>query len=84
MNSELTVLTPPTVRRPPKPWLTRKEASYYLEQLGCPTSKEMLSYYAQKNNERKGPPFTRSGWKTIRYQPSDLEAWARSRMVRVE
>ena len=50
-------------QREPKEFLTRKEASTFLESLGCPVSYYTLSKYAENNNAGHGPPFTRYRWK---------------------
>jgi predicted DNA-binding transcriptional regulator AlpA len=65
-------------------WLSREEAAEYLTQLGCPTTFRTLEKMAVRNNEGHGPPFIRPGWKTVRYLQSDLEAWAKERMVKVK
>lgn len=65
-------------------WLTRKEASRFLSRIGCPVSVATLAGMAANNNAGKGPAFTRTGWRTVRYQPADLRAWANGRTTRVE
>lgn len=68
----------------PDEWLSRKEAARYLESIGCPVSARSLETRAANNNEGRGPPFTRVGWKTVRYRKADLDAWAKREAVRVE
>lgn len=64
-------------------WLSRKAAAIYLTRIGCPTTNRTLEKMGMKNNCGKGPPFTRIGWKTVRYLVADLDDWAKRRMVRV-
>jgi len=65
-------------------WLTRKEAAAFLTRIGCPISVWTLAQMAVNNNAGKGPAFTRTGWKTLRYEPADLRAWAEKKITRVE
>lgn len=65
-------------------WLTRKEASSFLTKLGCPTTADTLARLAANDNALKGPPFTRSGRRTVRYEPDDLRAWAKAQTRRIE
>jgi hypothetical protein len=65
-------------------WLTRKEAATFLTRIGCPISVWTLAQMAVRDNEGKGPPFIRTGWKTLRYEPADLRAWAAKQITRVE
>ena len=65
-------------------WLTRKGAAIFLTRMGCPISKRTLDAMAANNNAGRGPPYTRIGWKVVRYNVADLETWAKSRMVRIE
>jgi hypothetical protein len=37
-----------------------------------------------RDSAGRGPPFTRIGWRCVRYQRGDLEQWALAQMVRVE
>jgi hypothetical protein len=71
-------------RRDADPWLSRQGAADYLAQLGVPISFRSLEKMAMHNNSGHGPPFFRFGWKTVRYKQSDLDVWAKKRMVRVE
>lgn len=64
-------------------WLTRKEAARYLGTLGYSLSPAYLSNLASNNNARKGPPFSRFGWNTVRYQRDDLRTWLEARVTRV-
>jgi hypothetical protein len=64
-------------------WLSRKEAARYLESIGCPLSVRAMELRASNGNAGRGPPFTRIGWRRVRYLRSDLEAWAASRVVRI-
>jgi len=69
---------------PEETWLSRKAAAVYLTRLGCPISTRTLEKMASNDNAGHGPPFVRAGWKAVRYLQSDLDAWAKARMVRVE
>ncbi len=56
--------------------LTRKEASAYLEQIGCPrVSVRTLEKWAANNNAGNGPPFTKLR-KMVGYRRNDLDTWA--------
>ena len=63
---------------------SRKEAARYLTALGYRITPKTLQNLASKNNHGNGPPFTRCGWKAVSYERSDLDAWARARMVKVD
>ncbi len=65
-------------------FLTRKQAAAYLTKIGCPISYATLANRAAHNNAGKGPPFTRTGWRTVRYRKQDLDAWAYRNTERVE
>jgi hypothetical protein len=67
-----------------KKWFSRKEASAFLTSMGCAISPRTLQKLAVHNNSLKGPPFTRSGWKSVRYERNDLEEWARSQIVKIK
>lgn len=63
--------------------MTRKQAAIYLtDEAKCPTSARTLANLAQNRNSGRGPSFTRSGWRTVRYRRSDLDAWAAKRVER--
>jgi hypothetical protein len=64
---------------PPKngQYLCRKEAAAYLTSLGCAISGNTLRNRAKHNNAGKGPPFTRFGWRTVRYAKADLDEWVK-------
>lgn len=64
-------------------WLTRKEAAKFLAALGCSISPKTLANLAANGNAGKGPPFTQTRWKIVRYTKGDLELWAASQMRRV-
>lgn len=70
--------------KPEKDWLSRKEAAIYLTRLGCKIAPQTLAKYASNQNARRGPSYTRVGWKMVQYRREDLETWARLRMVRVD
>jgi hypothetical protein len=55
-----------------------------LTRIGCPISVWTLAQMAVRDNSGKGPPFIRTGWKTLRYEPADLRAWAAKQITRVE
>ena len=69
---------------PEETWLSRKAAAMYLTRIGCPITHRTLEKVASKNNSGGGPPFVRAGWKAVRYRQSDLDTWAKKRMIRVE
>lgn len=64
--------------------LTRKEAATYLTSIGVPVSPGLLADKACNKNAGKGPPYTVFGWKTVRYDKVDLDAWAKTVTRRVE
>lgn len=70
----------------PGDWLTRKDASAYLGKIGLPMAPHTLANRAANNNRGKGPPFhrLRGGWNCVWYKRSDLDAWAKRELVRVE
>mgnify|MGYP006935485314 CR=1 FL=1 len=65
-------------------WLSRKEAAIYLHSIGCPVHYTTLAHKAAGNNRGSGPPFTRVGWRSVRYRVSDLRAWAEKTAQRIE
>ena len=69
--------------KPVPEWLTRKEASKLLERLGSPVSPRTLEKMASNENAGKGPPFTRSGWRIVRYKRDDVVAWQRTYARRI-
>ena len=69
---------------PEETWLSRKAAAIYLTKIGCPITHRTLEKVASSNNSGKGPPYTRAGWKAVRYLQSDLDTWAKRRMVRID
>ena len=72
-------------REPKERWLNRKEAARYLNDIGCCVSVKTLSNMASNNNkDKRGPPFSRFGWRTVRYAVSDLREWASRAVQRVE
>ena len=64
-------------------WLHRKQAAAYLGSLGFAISPRTLGNLAANNNAGKGPPFTRFGWRTLRYRKTDLDNWVRDRATMV-
>jgi hypothetical protein len=83
--SELTLLAAQPLRnsKPEKEWLSRKEAALYLDRIGCPMTARNLEKKAANNNAGKGPPFSRVGWKAVRYKRIDLDVWAKAQTVRI-
>jgi hypothetical protein len=69
---------------PEETWLSRKAAAIYLTRLGCPVTHRTLGNLGNNNNAGGGPPFVRSGWRSVRYLQSELDAWAKKRMRRIE
>lgn len=65
-------------------FLSRKEAAAYLAKIGCPIGLRTLATLASNNNEGKGPRFTRTRWKIVRYLKTDLDAWAKANTQVVE
>jgi hypothetical protein len=59
-----------------KEWLTRKEATALLAELGHPMAPQTLANLAANGNKGKGPPFRRFRHKTVRYDRAALIAWA--------
>jgi len=64
-------------------WLTRTEAAEYLTGIGCPIKERTLQKMAEDDNAGGGPSFTRSGWRTVRYERADLDAWAQKRKRKI-
>lgn len=64
-------------------WLTREQAAEYLTSIGCPIKERTLGKLAEEDNSGGGPPFTRSGWRTVRYERIDLDAWAKKKKKKV-
>lgn len=63
-------------------YFTRKEAAEYLTSIGCPTAPQTLANLASNGNAGGGPPFITSGWRTLRYARTELDAWAKRRIKR--
>ena len=64
-------------------YLCRKEAASFLAKLGCPIAPATLAKKAKNNNEGAGPPFLKSGWRTVRYAKEDLVEWANKTVKRI-
>jgi hypothetical protein len=64
-------------------WLTREQAAHYLTLGGFEVKPRTLEKWASNNNKGGGPPFTRFGWKKVKYLKSDLEKWLESRKKKV-
>lgn len=64
-------------------WLSRKEASRWLTERGCPVSPRALEQMASNNNARHGPIYYRNGWSNVQYRADDLEVWRARRMIKV-
>lgn len=65
-------------------WLTRKQASGYLQAQGMPIEASTLASMASNGNAGKGPTYYRVGWNRIRYKRTDLDEWKERKMIRVE
>lgn len=65
-----------------KRWFSRKEAAVFLTKIGFSISPRTLQKLAVHNNALKGPPFLKTGWRTVRYDRSDLEEWANKRIIK--
>lgn len=61
-------------------WLSRKAAAIYLTRLGVPMTHEYLSKLALAENAGKGPKFLKSGWKTVRYSKTELDAFIKRKV----
>lgn len=70
--------------KPEKKWLSRKEAAIYLTSIGCSISANTLKNMASNNNALGGPSFIRPLYRTVRYDREDLDAWAKSRIVKIK
>jgi len=68
----------------PQVWFSRKEAATYLTENGCRISVSHLANMAADNNVGRGPTYHRVHWHRVVYHRTDLEAWLKRRMVRVE
>lgn len=67
-----------------KDLLSRKEAAQFLtKECKCKISPRTLANLASNENAGHGPPFIRSGWRTVSYEREDLKAWAAGRAVKV-
>ncbi len=64
-------------------WLSRKEASTFLRNIGCPISVRQLEKMASNNNSGNGPSYRRARWKLVRYHRDDLRKWADAEMKMV-
>lgn len=64
-------------------WLTRAEAATYLTSIGVPIKERTLAKLAEDENSGKGPAYTRSGWRTVRYEKTDLDVWAKGRKRKI-
>lgn len=67
-----------------KDFFSRKEASTFLESLGCPISPRALERMAANGNAGDGPPYLRVKWRHVRYKRVDLINWAVRNTIRVE
>lgn len=64
-------------------WLTRKQAAAYLGSIGYPMSYRYLAKLASDDNSGDGPPFNRTGHRTVVYSRAELDAWAFRKTKRV-
>lgn len=62
-----------------KDFMSRKEAARYLTENGYGITAQSLANLASNNNARKGPAFTRFGWKMVQYKRADLDSWLAAR-----
>ena len=65
-------------------FLTRKGAALYLTSIGYPVNHRTMANWAANNNAGNGPPFLVLHWSRVWYRKSDLDAWVRNRVRRVE
>lgn len=56
-------------------WLTRKEAANFILTLDFPMTAKRLERMAANNNSGGGPPFVRSGWRTVHYHKEEVRNW---------
>lgn len=63
-----------------KGWRNRKEAAQFLTDLGYPCTAKHLEHLAVR---KKGPPYTKTGWRLVHYQENDLRQWAEANIERV-
>ncbi len=61
-------------------WLTRKGAALYLSSMGCAMNHNYLAKLALPENKGKGPRYVKSGWRTVRYAKSELDAFAKRKI----
>lgn len=64
-------------------WVKRKEAARILTDMGYPVTAEQLAQMAENNNAGAGPPFTRTGWRSVWYHINDLKSWKPPRFQQV-
>lgn len=62
-------------------FLNRKSAVAYLNKIGFAVSHSTLERLALQG---KGPPFTKTLQRIVRYRRADLDAWAVKNMERIE
>ena len=65
-------------------YLTRKQAAAFLTRIGCPVTYRQLSWWAENDNRRGGPPYTRVRTRLVHYSETDLKAWAKQNTKRIE
>ena len=66
-----------------KEFLTRKECSTYLKEIGCALSVGRLANLASNNNAGGGPPFYRTRWSRVYYRREEVRVWAADQTERV-
>lgn len=65
-------------------WLPRKKAAALMAALGCPVSPSTLQKWGEDDNHGKGPPFTRTRHKIIRYHRNDIIEWVKREARRIK
>ena len=64
-------------------YISRKEASVFLESLGVPLAPQTLAWLAAKG-ENRGPPFYKIRGYRVGYKRGELRDWALEQIVKVQ
>ena len=65
-------------------YFTRKQAAAFLVRIGCPVTYQQLNRWSVGDNSKRGPPFIRVRQRQISYSETDLRAWAKQNVKRIE
>lgn len=63
--------------------MSRKQAAAFLTALGHRIAEKTLRNMASNKNAGHGPPFTRTGWRSLYYTRVDLEVWSAGRTAKI-